>query len=374
MWNSRPPVSTPNDISRASTSSRLLAAQTLERVVSRPEVAVQEVARRPPEAHRRGVSVLWRVFAATAFVWVVAFLLLVLSPVTVHAKIRLSELLILSGGLVVMLAADLLLLRRELGPLRRLAAFMGAVDPMRPGRRAARPTAAGREVLTIGYAFNDMLDRLETERRDSARLALAAQEHERLRVARELHDEIGQTLTAVALRAERAAGQSDPQPEVLTEIAETLQRSLEDVRRIARELRPEALDDLGIVNALIAHCSRVRQQSGLAVRREFGGQFPKLTAEVELVAYRVAQEALTNAMRHSQASHVDVSLTPRPGGVVLTVRDDGCGLPEALGKTSGLAGMRERAMLIGADLTITSVAGGGVEVRLDVDCETEHRS
>ena len=109
----------------------------------------------------------------------------------------------------------------------------------------------------LGHAFNEMLDRLEAERRESARRALAAQESERIRVARELHDELGQTLTAAALRAESAADGHGSQTDALHQIAQALQRSVNEVRRIARELRPEALDDLGLVNALIALSARV---------------------------------------------------------------------------------------------------------------------
>src|SRR5262249_32737900 len=151
-------------------------------------------------------------------------------------------------------------------------------------------------------ALNAMLDRMEDERRESVRRALAAQEGERSRIARELHDEVGQTLTAVALRAERAASEASHQDQALTEIAETVLRSLEDVHRIGRELRPEALDDLGLVNALLALCSRVARQSGLRVKRDVDWSLPPLSPEAELVIYRVAQEALTNALRHSQGT------------------------------------------------------------------------
>ena len=113
-----------------------------------------------------------------------------------------------------------------------------------------------------------MLDRLESARHEAARTSLAAQEAERLRVARELHDEIGQTLTAVLLQAERAA-EGDPAvaQRQLALVAEAVHDSLDEVRRIARELRPEALDDLGLINALIALCSRVNAQDGPQVRR-----------------------------------------------------------------------------------------------------------
>jgi two-component system sensor histidine kinase UhpB len=120
------------------------------------------------------------------------------------------------------------------------------------------------------------------------------------------------------------------------------------------------------VNALIALCSRVGQQGSLRVRREFDRRLPQLEADVELVIYRVAQEALTNVLRHSQAQQVAVSLREQDGTVVLEVTDDGCGLEGGLEEGSGIAGMRERAMLVGADLRITASAGNGVSVRLIV--------
>ena len=204
---------------------------------------------------------------------------------------------------------------------------MGHIDPMRPGQRAPVGDWMSTEMITLSRAFNTMLDRIEAERRDSAHRALAAQEAERLRVARELHDEIGQTLTAVALRAERAAGELPEQAQALGEIVDTVHRSLDDLRRIARELRPEALDDLGLVDALISLCLRMERQGAVRVLRELEGGLPPLTPEVELVIYRVAQEALTNAFRHAEASQVRVALRCAGENVVLTVADDGRGLP-----------------------------------------------
>jgi two-component system sensor histidine kinase UhpB len=316
------------------------------------------------------VSLLWRVFAANIAVCVGALALLAWAPVTVHRVATPRELLILSIGLVVMLAVDLVVLRRVFGPLRRLVAVMGAVEPGQPGRRAAPSSRAGREVVALADALNSMLDRLEDERRESGRRALNAQESERSRIARELHDEVGQTLTAVALRAERAAGESSTQSEALAEIAETVLRSLQDVQRIGRELRPEALDDLGLVNALITLSSRVARQSGVRIRRDLDGHLPTLSPDVELVVYRVAQEALTNALRHAEATEVSVSLRRARGCVVLLVGDDGRGLPERR-REGGLRGMRERAMLIGAELEVRSRAGRGTEVVLRVPVAPE---
>ncbi|HEY6395818.1 MAG TPA: sensor histidine kinase [Solirubrobacteraceae bacterium] len=338
--------------------------------VSAPDA--RATARPRPPWRWANVSLLWRVFAANTVVCVAAFALLAWTPVTVHRVATPSELLLLGIGLVVMLGVDLVLLRRVFGPLRRLAAVMGTVDPRQPGRRAPASSTSGREVVALAEALNSMLDRLEDERRESGRRALAAQEGERARIARELHDEVGQTLTAVALRAERAAQHDPLQSEALTEIAETVLRSLEDVHRIGRELRPEALDDLGLVNALIALCSRLGRQSGVRVRRELDGQLPTLSDDVELVIYRVAQEALTNALRHAQASEITVSLTLGAGAVVLHVRDDGRGLSDRK-REGGLTGMRERAMLIDATLEVRSEEGRGTDVVLTVPVDGHQR-
>ena len=229
------------------------------------------------------------------------------------------------------------------------------------------------EGAALVSAFNAMLDRLESARREAARTALAAQEAERLRVAQELHDEIGQTLTAVMIQAERAS-ESDPSLASLElgRVTDAVRESLDELRRIARELRPEALDDLGLVNALIALCSRVDEQGGLRVRRELQGKLPALSRDVELVIYRIAQESLTNALRHSGARAATVSLKSAPDSMMLSIKDEGKGMPAELPRdTAGIAGMRERALLVDGQLTIESRPGEGTEVRLVVPLDGE---
>ncbi len=308
---------------------------------------------------------LWRVFAANAAVLLLAFVVLAWAPVTVHRVATPSELLVLSIGLLLMLAVDLVLLRRAFKPLRRLAATMRSVDPAQPGRRAESSAGASEEVSALANALNAMLERLERERRESGRHVLAAQERERIRIARELHDEVGQTLTAIALRAERAVEEPRSQREALADITDTALRSLEDVRRIGHELRPEALDDLGLVHALIALCARTDRQRGLRVRRDFDWRVPELSPEAELVIYRAAQEALTNVLRHAEATEVSVALSRDDGEVVLAVRDNGRGLPPDA-RERGLRGMRERAMVIDAQLDVRSGEHGGTEIVLRV--------
>ena len=335
-----------------------------------PDAALGLRSERAPESARPSrsfdrLSLLWKVFAANVAVFVVAFAVLAWAPVTVHRVATPGELVVLLIGLVLMLAFDLFLLRRSFAPLRRLAATMGAVDPSEPGRRAERFEGAGEEVLALAGALNAMLDRLEGERRESGRQVLAAQEQERIRIARELHDEVGQTLTAIALRAERAVADSESQREALADITQTALRSLEDVRRIGRELRPEALDDLGLVNALIALCARIDRQQGVRIRRDLVWHLPELSPEVELVIYRVVQEALTNVMRHASATEVFVGCKREHGQVVFTVRDNGRGLPAAV-REQGLRAMRDRARVIDAQLEVGPGARQGTEIVLRV--------
>ena len=327
--------------------------------------------RRTPRSelrHGRAVSLLWWVLLANGSVLVVALLLLTFSPITIDAPIETGQFALLLAGFVVLVALNLLLLRRVLSPLFRLTEAMSSVDPDRPGRRLSAVDPRSSEGQALAAAFNAMLDRLESARREAARTALAAQEAERLRVARELHDEIGQTLTAVTIQAERAAA-DDPAlaSAALLRVADAVRDSLDEVRRIARELRPEALDDLGLVNALIALCTRIDAQDGPVVRRELQGKLPELSPDVELVIYRIAQESLTNALRHSGARSATVSLKADAETLTLRVVDDGKGMPAHLPSgTAGIAGMRERAMLIGGRLSIESRPDHGTEVRLSI--------
>jgi two-component system, NarL family, sensor histidine kinase UhpB len=306
---------------------------------------------------------------------VVALLLLTFSPITIDAPIETGQFAILLVGFVLLLGLNLALVRRVLSPLLELTDLMSSIDPDRPGKRLSGVKLRSAEGKALATAFNAMLDRLESERRDAGRTALAAQEAERLRVARELHDEIGQTLTAVTIQAERAA-EAEPAlaAQALHRMADAVRGSLDEVRRIARELRPEALDDLGLVNALIALCSRIGAQGSLRVTRDLQGKLPPLSPDVELVVYRVAQEGLTNALRHSGARSATVSLRTDAETLVLRVADDGRGFPPQLPSgTSGIAGMRERALLVGGRLFIESRPDEGTEVRLTVPLGLEGR-
>jgi two-component system sensor histidine kinase UhpB len=290
---------------------------------------------------------------------------LALAPVTVSATVLVSELVVLVVGLIGIVVLNSELLRASLAPLDRLIRLMATVDLQRPGPRLPETSKGAVEPLVRG--FNAMLERLETERSRSNAKALAAQEAERQRIARELHDEIGQGLTAVLLGLKQvsSAVPDDVCDDVL-EVQETARATLDAVRSVARRLRPGVLEDLGLQAALTALATEFSSH-GLHVRRITSPGLPELGAEKELVIYRVAQEALTNVARHARARRVELSLQRQGETVVLTVEDDGIGLRGAQEGT-GIRGMRERALLIGAGLSVGR-GDRGTLVRLTVPLE-----
>jgi two-component system, NarL family, sensor histidine kinase UhpB len=313
------------------------------------------------------LPLLWRIFAVNAALLVIAALLLALARGRIHESFAFLEGVDVAIVLVVMLGANFVLLRHILGPIERLVERMRSVDLLRPDQRLAQ--RGGAEVAELVGVFNQMLERLETERRVSGQQALRAQESERARVSRSLHDEVGQVLTGVLLQLDSLAGSRDPeQRRAVEETKGAVRQALEEVRRIARELRPEMLEHLGLVSALTELSRRFSDQSGIRVERRFPDRLPPLSEEAELAVYRVAQESLTNVARHAGASRVELGLAPGANSVVLRVVDDGRGIAEAraLNGNGGLRGMRERALLVSGALAVKPARDGGVEVRLEV--------
>jgi len=308
-----------------------------------------------------GMPLYWRVCIINGLVFAAATVALALGPVTVSRPVLVSEAVVLVVGLTVILVVNSLLLRTSLAPLDRLIRLMEHVDLQRPGQRL--PETNSGAVAHLVRSFNQMLTRLETERRTSNAKVLAAQEAERHRIAQELHDQIGQRLTAVLLSLKQVA---DRAPADLVEeirlVQDTTRASLDEVRDVARRLRPGVLEDLGLHDALAALATDF-SIPGVQIRRMFTPGLPDLDPDVELVIYRVAQEALTNVARHAGADTVELSLTRRGGTVVLRVADNGRGL-RGHEEAAGIRGMRERALLIGGELQIGSRRGGGTEVRL----------
>ncbi|MFI8858040.1 histidine kinase [Streptomyces prasinus] len=310
------------------------------------------------------VSLYWRIFGLNALVLGAATSLLLWAPVTVSVPVLLTEAVILVGGMAVMLVANAALLRIGLAPLDRVTRLMATVDLLRPGQRL--PVRGGGEVAELVSTFNAMLERLEKERAASSARALLAQEAERRRIAAELHDEVGQSMTAILL-ALKQVGDEAPAPlrGEIQQVQEITRASLDEVRRLVRRLRPGVLDDLGLVSAVTSLATEFATHAGLRVHRRFGTDLPTLDNGTELVIYRVAQESLTNVARHAEARSATMSLYREDDRVVLEVTDDGRGIGAAH-EGAGLRGMRERALLIGATLDVTPVARTGTRIRLAV--------
>jgi two-component system sensor histidine kinase UhpB len=314
---------------------------------------------RSPDAHETPtIPLFWRLFVPNASVLIVACVVLIVEPAN-------GRIVALVGGLAIMLAVNLLLMRRAFSPLTRLMTTMTLVDPLRPGERVP-VVGPPSEVTVLAREFNAMLDRIETERRDSAQRMTVAEDSERRHLVTELHDEIGQTLTALVLQISRMKAKGGS-PEDLDEALATAEAALDDVRRLARRLRPEVLDELGLPAALTTLCNRLSAQTGLVIHRALPESPPPLTPDEQLVIYRIVQESLTNVIRHSSATEAHVMLNSDADELEVVIIDDGRGLPaEGVPLGGGIRSMRERALLIGAELTWTTPESGGTMIRLRV--------
>jgi len=302
-----------------------------------------------------------RVFAVNALILLVAFGLLVFTPVTLDAEPTTNQILVLGTGLVVMLVANAVLLRLSLAPLERLADVMRTVDVLSPGVRL--DPHGSDEVASVIRTFNATIDRLEEERRASMRRVLTAQEAERTRIAQEIHDQIGQNLTAVVLELMQVRERVPAEADVLADAQELARESLEELGRISYRLRPAELDDLGLARALTSLCADVARRAAIQIAVDIERDLPRLDGEAELAIYRITQESLTNAVRHAQCSRVDVHLGTSADGLELKIRDNGIGIHGRHAGT-GLRGMRERALAIGATLRTRSAPRAGVEITL----------
>ncbi len=309
-----------------------------------------------------GFSLSSRVVMINGLIFALGTLLLTFSPATVSASPLVSEMALLAVGLGLMMWANALLVRSTLRPLERLAAALDqgrATDPIErmhvPRRGIAR---------RIATSVNDLIARIELGQREKQLATLTAQEAEASRIARELHDGIGQSLTAVLLELSALADNAEPVPAAaLAGVREGTRDCLEEIRDVARRLRPHALEDLGLRSAVVALTAQLFDHHPVHVTRSIDVGLPELGDAVELVVYRVAQEALTNVARHAQATTVEVALERTDNGVLLRVADDGIGTPSGAGGT-GMRSMRERATLVEGRLRVGPGPEGGTEVSL----------
>jgi two-component system, NarL family, sensor histidine kinase UhpB len=327
---------------------------------------------------RRDDSLIGQIVAAN-----VVLVALTLFAASVAAGLDLTvrdqrwQFLILALSIVLSLCVNLWMLQRRFRPLESLIQRIEAIDPAEPATvglgQTNDPVA---EINRLSASFTRLLDRIEDERRRSGQLAMRAQEEERRRLARDLHDEVNQALTAILLRLEALA--QDTPPERMPELAELkrlVNQAMEELLTLARHLRPSALDDHGLVPAVEAQLKRFSARTGIEVRMSTGGDPNELPEVMQTAIFRVAQEALANVARHAGATVVEVELEEEDGRAELRVRDDGAGFDpgaipragsEGPGAGLGLGGMAERARLVGGELDVRSAPGGGTSVTLRV--------
>src|SRR3954453_14662028 len=270
-------------------------------------------------------------------------------------------------SIVLLLVVNMILLRRRFSPLEDLIERLEEIDPAQPTTQFVVPRTTVEEVERLAIAFRRLLRRIEDERRRSGRLVLRAQEEERRRLARDLHDEVNQALTAILLRLQALSEDAPPAlADQITELKNLVNQAMEELLRLARQLRPAALDDLGLIAAIEGQLARFSEQSGIQSSFNHEGAPEALSEDQQTVIYRVVQEALSNTAQHSAATFVDFELRVFPShGVELRVRDNGKGFnpaataAESDGRSIGLTGMAERARLVGGELTVNSTPGTG---------------
>jgi two-component system sensor histidine kinase UhpB len=276
-------------------------------------------------------------------------------------------------GVVLSLAVNYWVLKAAFEPLDSLERVATAV---RNGNFSARTEPfrfSDPQLARYAETFNQTLDELEHDReqlRELASQVISAQEDERKRIARELHDDTAQVLFAQLLRV--TAMKASPNAD-LRKTAEDLENftveAIEGVRRLALELRPPALDDLGLREALGDLVQRFREQLDIPVHYTVAGPKDRLSGGVELVLYRVAQEAMTNVAKHAHATQVWLTLTRDRDAVTITIDDDGTGFDPSIrgdrdgrGLGLGLFGMEERVSLVGGTLSITNNSPRGMRI------------
>ena len=365
-----------------------------------PRVARAERDRASPSVGWGRVPLFWRLLGVNLVVvlggalvgtWLTQRLVVsgTFTPLT-HALLVLAA-LCLSAGLT------MLLLRETFRPIRSLREATKRFNAGDHSARASLAPFTDPDVAALVLEVNALWDRLEAdaatirEKTDQTeRLAaqvIMAQEEERRRVARELHDEAGQALTALIIGLERGlasmpevyAADLPIQPrQLISNLRDLAAQTLDEVRKLALELRPSVLDDLGLVAALRQYVRSTEERSGVTAQLTLVGwdaAEARLPPEVETALFRIAQEALTNIIRHAQASVVQVRLRREPAAVSLEVRDDGVGLKAApppttitseAGEHLGMFGMRERARLLRGEFHVRPVSPRGTLVQVTI--------
>jgi signal transduction histidine kinase len=296
-----------------------------------------------------------------------------ISPARLQSKVRdmrvaigiLSAVILGLGLLAVVLLSNVLT-----RPLRHVAAGAQQIAAGDLGHRVpeGRPHQRNDEIGQLASSFNDMAARVaerDASLRQLSKRMLSIQEQERVRIAREVHDELGQALTAMKIDIQQLARREPALAEPLGSISRSVDGTVDLVRRIATDLRPAILDDLGVTAALEQQLRRLRESTGMQTTLTVVEE-PELDMLTGVTLYRIAKEALANVVRHAEATEVAVSLSIENGAAVLEIVDNGKGMsrePTATSQSLGLLGMRERAELLGGSVSIASDAGAGTRVR-----------
>ncbi len=268
--------------------------------------------------------------------------------------------------------------------------LLQATNRLRQGDFAARANVYSKdEIGHLASVFNQMAEGLETYRdavqeKEAARQSLIgkivqAQEEERKSVARELHDQIGQSLSSTLLTMESSCKNCMARHPECDEIKDDIRGMIDEVRRLAWNVRPSILDDYGLGQALARYINEIAKRASFSIDYQcvLPPEHPRLPSQIEVTLYRVAQEAMTNILRHAQATQVSVILMRHENEITLILEDNGKGFDmDALEERStpplGIIGMKERVALVGGDLTVVSHSGHGttIRVRIPVDKET----
>jgi two-component system sensor histidine kinase UhpB len=273
---------------------------------------------------------------------------------------------ILALAIVLTLCVNMWMLRRRFAPLEHLIQQVESIEPTEP--KSFDPGHEPvEEINRLGRSVKRLLDRIEDERRHSGQQVLRAQERERRRLASDLHDEVNQSLTAILLRLEALAQDSEPERAAeVGELKRLVNQAMQELLNLARHLRPAALDDHGLVAAVDGQLKSFSARTGTRAHLLADGDVETLGEDEQTAVYRVVQEALTNAGRHADATAVHVELSRGADGTLLRVSDDGRGFETGAAPNGGLGleGMAERARVVGGELDVRSAPGGGTTVSM----------
>jgi two-component system sensor histidine kinase UhpB len=325
------------------------------------------------------LPVLYKVLFANSLVILCGATLGTYLATRLHEGSGMPELVgFVAAGLIISVVMNFALLKIAFHPLTRLRETMRRVQVGEVGIRAP-VTGQDPDADQLATAFNTMLETLDEVAKSRAGQILGAQEQERKRIARELHDETSQVLTSllISLALLEQAIQGEEARRRVEDTRALVHQTLRAVRNLSIDLRPSALDDLGLLPALRWYIKQYQQTCGIEVEFTATGLKQRLPAEVETALYRVIQESLTNTAKHAKARKAWVAVSEEPGRVTACIRDDGQGFDaDAVlrgpwqDRGLGLAGMQERAMLLNGTVKIESQPGGGTIIDVAIPLPT----